>query len=130
MEAADPYIMGTIPGDPHHYGAPLHASPDHNCMEHPMYAADDLWHFKAGADEVDDFDCALVHIHNCSLVAEVLHFRRASALANQYVQEVQKLEERMWEVGQLKEASVLSRPPWMWPDLGYLGLCGILNTNE
>ena len=118
--------MGIIPGDPHHYRAPLHAAADRNSMECPMYGADDLWCFKAGMDEVDNFDRTLTHIHDCSLIVEVLRFHRASALANQYAQEVRKLEEWMWEVGQLKEASVcqlkgantLDRIDWAMREIG------------
>ena len=51
------------------------------------------------------FDNALEYIHDLSLTAEVARFREASCLFFTYQEEIRKIEERMWEVGQLKDAS-------------------------
>ena len=51
------------------------------------------------------FDNALEHIHDLSLTAEVAQFCEASHLFFIYQEEVRKIEERMWEAGQLKNAS-------------------------
>ena len=47
----------------------------------------------------------LEFIHDLSLTAEVSRFREASRLFFTYQEEVRKIEERMWEAGQLKDAS-------------------------
>ena len=99
------HIIGIIPGDCSQYGGPLHAIPDHDQGEHPWYAHDDLCHFKYGADERAQFNNALEHIHDLSLTAEVVRFREVSHLFFVYQEEVCKIEERMWEAGQLKDAS-------------------------
>ena len=87
------------------YGGPLYAFSDHDQGECPWYAQDDLWHFKYGANERERFDNALEHIHNLSLTAEVAHFCEASCLFFIYQEEVHKIEECMWEAGQLKDVS-------------------------
>ena len=101
----DPHVIGMIPGDRSQYGGPLYAIPDHDQGERPRYAHDDLWRFKYGADKRVQFDNALEHIHNLSLTAEVACFHEASRLFFVYQEEVCKIEERMWEAGQLKDAS-------------------------
>ena len=45
------------------------------------------------------------HIHDLSLIAEVARFREASRLFHMYQEEIRKIEERMWEAGQLQDAS-------------------------
>ena len=45
------------------------------------------------------------YIHDLSLTAEVARFREASRLFFTYQEEIRKIEERMWEAGQLKDAS-------------------------
>ena len=65
----------------------------------------DLWRFKYGADERAWFDNTLEHIHDLSLTTEVARFHKASRLFFVYQEEVRKIEEHMWEAGQLKDAS-------------------------
>ena len=101
----DPHVIGIIPGDRSQYGGPLYALPDHDLGEQPRYTHDDLWRFKFGADEKARFDNALEYIHDLSLTAEVARFREASRLFFTYQEEICKIEERMWEAGQLKDAS-------------------------
>ena len=101
----DPHVIGIIPGDCSQYGGPLHAIPDHGQEVRPQYAHDNLWCFKYGADERAQFDNALDHIHDLSLIAEVARYREASRLFHMYQEEVRKIEERMWEAGQLQDAS-------------------------
>ena len=101
----DPHVVGIIPGDRSQYGGPLYALPDHDLGERPQYAHDDLWRFKIGSDERTRFDNALEYIHDLSLTAEVARFREASHLFFIYQEEIRKIEERMWEAGQLKDAS-------------------------
>ena len=101
----DPHVVGIIPGDRSQYGRPLYALPDHDLGEQPRYAHDDLWRFKFGADKKARFDNALEYIHDLSLTAEVARFREASRLFFTYQEEIRKIEERMWEAGQLKDAS-------------------------
>ena len=100
-----PHVVGIIPGDRSQYGGPLYALPDHDLGERPQYAHDDLWRFKIGSDEKARFDNALEFIHDLSLTAEVARFREASRLFFVYQEEIRKIEERMWEAGQLKDAS-------------------------
>ena len=71
----------------------------------PQYAHDNLWCFKYGAGKQAQFDNALEHIHDLLLTAEVTHFREASHLFFVYQEEVRKVQERMWEAGQLRDAS-------------------------
>ena len=47
----------------------------------------------------------LDRIHDLSLIAEVARFREASRLFHMYQEEIRKVEERMWEAGQLQDAS-------------------------
>ena len=101
----DPHVIGIIPGDRSQYGGPLYVIPDHGQEERPQYAYDDLWRFKYGADERVRFDNALDRIHDLSLIAEVARFREASRLFHMYQEEIRKIEERMWEAGQLQDAS-------------------------
>ena len=101
----DPHIVGIIPGDHSQYGGPLYALPDHNLGERPWYAHDDLGRFKIGADEKACFNNALEYIHDLSLTVEVARFQEASCLFFTYQEEIRKIEERMWEVGQIKDAS-------------------------
>ena len=101
----DPHVVGIILGDRSQYGGPLYALPDHDLGERPRYAHDDLWRFKHGANERARFDNALEYIHDLSLTAEVSRFREASRLFFIYQEEIRKIEERMWEAGQLKDAS-------------------------
>ena len=102
----DPHVIGILPGDRSQYGGPLYAIPDHKWGERPQYAQDDLWHFKYGTDKREHFDNALEYIHNLSLTAKVTHFHEASRLFFIYQEGVHKIEEHMWEAGQLKDASV------------------------
>ena len=101
----DPHVFGIIPGDCSQYGGPLHAIPDHGQEVRPRYAHDDLWRFKYGADERARFDNALDRIHNLSLIAQVARFHEASRLFHMYQEEIHKIEEHMWEAGQLQDAS-------------------------
>ena len=101
----DPYVIGIIPRDTSQYGGPLYAIPDHDQGEHPWYAQDDFWHFKFGADDFDRFELALEHISDLSLTAEVTRYHEASCLFFQYQEEIRKIEECMWQAGQLKDAS-------------------------
>ena len=100
----DPHVIGIIPGDNSQYGGPLYAIPDHDQGERPRYAQDDFWRFKYGADDFDRFESALEHIRDLSLTAEVTRYREASRLF-QYQEEIRKIEERLWQAGQLKDAS-------------------------
>ena len=101
----DPHVISIILGDCSQYGGPLYALPNHDLGERPRYAHDDLWRFKIGADEKARFDNALEFIHDLSLTAEVEWFREASRLFFTYQEEIRKIKERMWEAGQLKDAS-------------------------
>ena len=101
----DPHVISIIPGDRSQYGGPLYALPNHDLGERPRYAHDDLWRFKISADEKVHFDNALEYIHDLSLTVEVERFREASHLFFVYQEEIRKIEERMWEAGQLKDAS-------------------------
>ena len=44
-------------------------------------------------------------MHDLSLTAEVMQFCEASRLFFSYQEEIHKIEERMWEARQLKDAS-------------------------
>ena len=101
----DPHVIGMIPGDPNQYGGPLYATPNHDQGDRPRYAPDDLWQFKVGADNSTRFDLALDFIHDLSLTAEVSRFRETTSLFAQYQEDIRKLEARMWEAGQMKDAS-------------------------
>ena len=101
----DPHVIGIIPGDRSQYGGPLHAILDHGQEVRPWYAPDDLWRFKYSADKRAQFDNALNHIHDLSLIAEVAQYREASRLFHLSQEEIRKIEERMWEAGQLQDAS-------------------------
>ena len=102
---ADLHVIGMIPGNRNQYSGPLHAAPDHDQGERPRYAPDDLWQFKIGADNSTRFDLALNFIHDLSLTAEVSRFRKTSSLFAQYQEDICKIEPRMWEAGQMKDAS-------------------------
>ena len=101
----DPHVIGIIPGDRSQYGGPLHAIPDHGQEERPRYAPYDLWRLKYDSDERARFDNVLDRIHDLSLIAEVACFCEASRLFHMYQEEIHKVKERMWEVGQLQDAS-------------------------
>ena len=101
----DPHVIGIIPGDNSQYGGPLYAIPDHGQGERPWYAQDDFWCFKFSADDFDRFESALEHIGDLSLTAEVTRYREASHLFFQYQEEIRKIEDRMWQASQLKDAS-------------------------
>ena len=101
----DPHVIGIIPGDNSQYGGPLYAVPDHDQGERPRYAQDDFWRFKYGADDFDRFESALERIGDLSLTAEVARYREASRLFFQYQEEIRKIEDRLWQAGQLKDAS-------------------------
>ena len=101
----DPHVISIIPGDRSQYGGPLYTIPDHGQEERPRYAHDDLWRFKYGADERTQFDNALDRIHDLLLITKVAHFREASCLFHMYQEEICKIEECMWEAGQLQDAS-------------------------
>ena len=103
---ADPHVIGMILGDNNQYGGPLHAALDHDQGERPRYAPDDLWQFKIGADNSTRIDLALDFIHDLSLTAKVSRFCETSRLFTQYQEDVRKLEVRMWEASQMKDASV------------------------
>ena len=100
-----PHVIGIILGDSSQYGGPLYAIPDHDQGEHPWYAQDNLWCFKFSADNFDQFKSALKFIHDLSLTAEVAHYCKTSHLFFQYQEEICKIEDRMWQAGQLKDAS-------------------------
>ena len=102
---ADPHVIGMILGDNNQYRGPLHAAPDHDQGERPRYAPDDLWQFKFGADNFACFKLALDFIHDLSLMAEVSCFCETSHLFTQYQEDIRKLEVRMWEARQMKDAS-------------------------
>ena len=101
----DPHVIGIIPRDRSQYGGPLYALPDHDQGERPWYAHDDLWCFKYSTDKRAPFNNALEHLHDLSLTAKVAHFCEASCLFFVYQEEVHKIEEHMWEAGQLKDTS-------------------------
>ena len=102
---ADPHIIGMILGDRNQYSGPLHATPNHDQGERPQYTSDDLWQFKIGADNSAHFDIALDFLHDLSLMTEVSRFRETLRLFTQYHEDIRKLEVRMWEAGQMKDAS-------------------------
>ena len=101
----DPHVIGIIPGDSSQYGGPLYAIPNHDQGDRPQYAQDDFWRFKYSADDFDRFESALEHISDLSLTAKVARYREASCLFFQYQEEICKIEERLWQAGQLKDAS-------------------------
>ena len=47
----------------------------------------------------------LEYLHDLSLTVEVARFREASHLFFVYQEEIRKIEERIWEAGQLRDAS-------------------------
>ena len=102
---ADPHVIGMIPGDCNQYSGPLHATLDHDQGERPQYTPDDLWQFKIGADNSTRFNVTLNCLHNLSLTAEVSRFHETSHLFTQYQEDICKLEVRMWEARQMKDAS-------------------------
>ena len=101
----DPHVIGIIPGDTSQYRGPLYAVPDHDQGERPRYAQDYFWRFKYGTDDFDWFESALKHIGDLSLTAEVTRYHEASRLFFQYQEEMRKIEERLWQAGQLKDTS-------------------------
>ena len=101
----DPHVIGIIPEYNLQYGGLLYTVPDHDQGEHPWYAQDDLWRFKYGTDDFDRFESALENIGDLSLTAKVTHYRKASRLFFQYQEEIHKIEERLWQAGQLKDTS-------------------------
>ena len=101
----NPQVIGIILGDHNQYRGLLYAIPNHNQGERPRYTHDDLWHFKYGTNDKDQFDSTLEFLHDLSLMAEVSHFHKASCLFFQYQEEIHKLKEPMWEAGQLKDVS-------------------------
>ena len=101
----DPHVIGIIPGDKSQYGGPLYAIPDHDQGERPRYAQDDFWRFKFGADNFDRFEFTLEHIGDLSLTAEVTRYRETSRLFFQYQEEIRKIEECLWQAGQIKDTS-------------------------
>ena len=101
----DPHVIGIIPGDNSQYGGPLYAVPVHDQGERPRYAQDNFWHFKLGTDDFDRFESALEHIGDLSLTAEVTRYRETSCLFFQYQEEIRKIEECLWQAGQMKDAS-------------------------
>ena len=101
----DPHVIGIIPRDNSQYGGPLYAVPNHDQGDCPQYAQDDLWRFKYGADDFDQFKSALEHIGDLSLTTEVARYCEASRLFFQYQEDIRKIEERLWQAGQLKDAS-------------------------
>ena len=105
MMGPDPHVIGIIPGDNSQYGGPLYAVPDHDQGDHPWYAQDDLWRFKYGADDFDWFESALDHIGDLLLTAEVARYHEASHLFFQYQEEIRKIEDHLWQAGQLKDTS-------------------------
>ena len=102
---SDPQVVGIIPGDCNQYGGPLYTIPDHNQSKHPRYTYNDLWWFKYSADDTGQFDTASEFLHDLSLTTEVTCFHECSHLFFQYQEEICKLEEHMWEAGQLKDTS-------------------------
>ena len=102
---ADPHIIGIIPGDRSQYGGPLYAIPDHDQGERPWCAHNNLWCFKFGTDNKDCFDATLEFIHDISLTTKVTNYHKTSRLFFTCQEEIRKLEEHMWEAGQLKDAS-------------------------
>ena len=101
----NPHVIGIILGERSQYGGPLYAIPDHDQGEHPQYAQDDLWCFKYGANEKEPFDNVLEHIHDLLLTAKVTRFHKVSHLFFIHQEEIRKIEEHLWEAGQLKDAS-------------------------
>ena len=84
----DTHVIGIILGDRSQYGGPLHAISDHDQGERPWYAQDNLWHFKYGVNEREQFDNALEHIHDLLLTTEVVRFCEVSHLFFLYQEEV------------------------------------------
>ena len=102
------YVIGIVPRDDNHYGSALHAEPCYNIdqFQCPRYHTDDLWRLKYGADEAEEFDEALSFLHDRSLTAEVHHYHEARMLEASYKADIKKLEDHMWAMGTMKEASV------------------------
>ena len=101
----DPHVISMIPGNNSQYSGPLHAALDHDLGERPQYTPDDLWQFKFRADEFTCFELTLDFIHNLSLMAKVMRYRKTLHLFAQYQEDIHKLEVHMWEAGQIKDAS-------------------------
>ena len=101
----DPHVIGIIPRDNSQYRGPLYAVPNHDQGDCLWYAQDDFWRFKYGADDFDRFEATLKHIGDLSLTAKVARYREASHLFFQYQEEIRKIEEHLWQAGQLKDAS-------------------------
>ena len=101
----DPHIISIIPRDNLQYAGPLYAIPDHDQGERPRYTQDNFWCFKFSADNFDRFESALERIGDLSLTAEVTCYCEASRLFFQYQEDIRKIEDHMWQAGQLKDAS-------------------------
>ena len=102
---ADPHVIGMIPRDNNQYSGPLHAAPDHDQGERPWYTPDNLWQFKAAADNAAHINLALDFIHDLSLMAKVSRFHEMSHLFTQYQEDICKVEVCMWEAGQTRDSS-------------------------
>ena len=102
---ADPQVISMIPGDSNMYSGPLYTTPDHDVGDRPRYAPDNLWQFKLGADNFARFNTALDFIHDLSLMAEVARYRETLHLFTQYQEDIRRLEEHMWEAGQIRDSS-------------------------
>ena len=77
-------------------------------------------------------DRTLEHIHDRSLTAEVHRFRECNIMAAKYAEDIRKIEERMWEAGIMRDASIrrleaanalgrLDAGPWGNSDSGRQG---------
>jgi hypothetical protein len=74
--ADNPYMVGFCANDDHLYGGHIHAAPDFDILEKPMYSQEDVIVFKLGFEGVAHIDTALNCIHDMALKAEVHRYLR------------------------------------------------------
>jgi hypothetical protein len=97
-------MVGFRAGDPHLYGGPIHAAPDFNILEKPVYSQEDLVLFKLGFEGATRVDTVLSHIHDMALKAEV--YRVMCHTMGMLHVEIRKLEQRLFEARSKQKACV------------------------
>ena len=100
----DPQVVGRMEGDDQDYAGPLHATPDFT-VDRPHYLADNLHRFRSNTDKTALFDAALEYINDRTLSTEVYRYRQASSLIAILRRDINRIQQRMWEVGALLEGS-------------------------
>jgi hypothetical protein len=104
--ADDPYMVGFRANDDHLYGGPIHAAPDFDISEKPMYSQEDAIVFKPGFEGAARIDVVLNCIHDMALKAEVHRYRAMCHTMGTLHLEIKKLEQRLFEAGLKQKASL------------------------